>query len=59
MEKLNAATRAGLADKETVERLNKVGLDVHPSTPDEMKAMVTEQIAKWKKVVAESHIPQQ
>ena len=59
VEKLNAATRAGLADKETVERLNKVGLDVHPSTPDEMKAMVTEQIAKWKKVVADSHIPQQ
>src|SRR3954463_13164113 len=57
--KLNAATRAGLPHKETVERLNKVGLDVHPSTPDEMKAMVTEQIAKWKKVVADSHIPQQ
>ena len=57
--KLNAATRAGLADKETVERLNKIGLDVHPSTPDEMKTMVAEQIAKWKKVVADSHIPQQ
>ena len=57
--KINAATRAGLADKETVERLNKIGVDVRTSTPDEMKAMVTEQVAKWKKVVADAHIPQQ
>jgi tripartite-type tricarboxylate transporter receptor subunit TctC len=40
-------------------RLNKIGLDVHTSTPEAMRAMVAEQIAKWKKVVAEAHIPQQ
>jgi tripartite-type tricarboxylate transporter receptor subunit TctC len=57
--KINAATRAGLADKETIERLNKIGVDVRTSTPEEMKAMVTEQVAKWKKVVADAHIPQQ
>ena len=56
---INAATRAGLADKETIERLNKIGVDVRTSSPEEMKAMVTEQVAKWKKVVADAHIPQQ
>lgn len=59
VKKLSAATKAGLTDKETVERLNKVGVDVQPSTPDEMKAMVAEQVIKWKKVVADAHIPQQ
>jgi tripartite-type tricarboxylate transporter receptor subunit TctC len=57
--KINAATRAGLADKETVDRLNKIGVDVRTSSPEEMKAMVTEQVAKWKKVVADAHIQQQ
>ncbi len=59
VKKINDATRAGLADKETIERLNKIGVDVHTSTPDEMKTMVSEQIVKWKKVIADAHIPQQ
>jgi tripartite-type tricarboxylate transporter receptor subunit TctC len=59
VEKLNADTRAGLADAETKERLTKIGLDLHTSTPEEMRAMVEEQIAKWKKVVADAGIPQQ
>jgi tripartite-type tricarboxylate transporter receptor subunit TctC len=59
VKKINAAARAGLADKETVARLNKIGVDVRTSTPEEMKTMVSEQVAKWKKVVADAHIPQQ
>jgi tripartite-type tricarboxylate transporter receptor subunit TctC len=59
VEKLNADTRAGLADPDVKQRLNKIGLDVHTSTPEEMRAMVAEQIAKWKKIVADAHIPQQ
>jgi tripartite-type tricarboxylate transporter receptor subunit TctC len=57
--KINAATRAGLADKETIERLNKIGVDVRTGTPEEMRALVAEQIVKWKKVVVDAHIPQQ
>jgi tripartite-type tricarboxylate transporter receptor subunit TctC len=59
VKKINAGTRAGLADKETVERLNKIGLDVHTSTPEDMRTLVADQIVKWKKVVADAHIPQQ
>jgi tripartite-type tricarboxylate transporter receptor subunit TctC len=57
--KLNADARGALADTDTKEKLNKIGLDVHSSTPDEMRTMVAEQIAKWRKVVAEAQIPQQ
>jgi tripartite-type tricarboxylate transporter receptor subunit TctC len=56
---INTATRAGLADKETVDRLNKIGVDVQTSTPDEMQTLVAKQIVKWRKVVADAHIPQQ
>jgi tripartite-type tricarboxylate transporter receptor subunit TctC len=58
VERLNADTRAGLGDADTTERLRKIGLDVRSSTPEEMRAMVREQIAKWK-VVADAGIPQQ
>lgn len=57
--KLNDAMRAGLADSETKEKLNKIGVDIQPSTPDGMKALVAEQVAKWKKVAADAKIPQQ
>ena len=59
VQKLNADLVAGLADPEAKQRLNKIGLDVHTSTPEAMRAMVAEQIAKWKKVVADAGIPQQ
>jgi tripartite-type tricarboxylate transporter receptor subunit TctC len=59
LKKLNDDMLAGLADSETKERLNKIGLDIRPSTPDGMKALVAEQVAKWKKVVADAQIPQE
>ena len=59
VQKLNAGLVAGLAEPEAKQRLNKIGLDVHTSTPEAMRAMVAEQIAKWKKVVADAGIPQQ
>jgi tripartite-type tricarboxylate transporter receptor subunit TctC len=57
--KLNAAVRDGLADKAVDERLRKLGMDVRPSSPDEMRTLVAGQIANWKKVVADAKIPQQ
>lgn len=56
---LTRATRMVLAEKDTIERLNKIGLDVRSSTPEEMRTMVIGQIEKWKRVVADGHIPQQ
>jgi tripartite-type tricarboxylate transporter receptor subunit TctC len=57
--RLNAALRSGLADAPVAERLRKIGMDVRASSPEEMRAMVGSQIAKWKKVVAAAKIPQQ
>ena len=57
--RLNAALRSGLADPQVDERLRKVGMDVRASSPEEMRAMVASQIARWKKVVADAKIPQQ
>ena len=34
-------------------------MDGRASSPDEMRAMVGAQIAKWKQVVADAKIPQQ
>jgi tripartite-type tricarboxylate transporter receptor subunit TctC len=59
VKKLNDDLRAGLAESDTKERLNKIGMDIKPGTPDEMKALAAEQVAKWKKVVADANIPQQ
>jgi len=59
VQRLNAATRSGLADAPVEARLRQIGMDVRPSSPEEMRTMVGAQIAKWKKVVAEAGIPQQ
>jgi tripartite-type tricarboxylate transporter receptor subunit TctC len=59
VQRLNAALRSGLADPQVDERLRKIGMDVRASSPEEMRAMVASQIARWKKVVADAKIPQQ
>ncbi len=59
VKRLNDDLRAGLADNDTKEKLQKIGMDIQPGTPDAMKALVAEQVAKWKKVVADAQIPQQ
>jgi len=57
--RLNAVVREGLAEKPVDERLRKVGMDVRPSSPEEMRTLVASQVANWKKVVADANIPQQ
>ena len=37
----------------------KIGMDVQPGSPEEMRTLVASQIANWKKVVAGAKIPQQ
>lgn len=58
LKRLNTAIREGLADPKIEERLQKIGFDVKASSPEEMRSLVVEQIAKWKKVVADARIPQ-
>ena len=59
VQKLNAATRAALADPAVIDRLRKAGgMNVQGSSPEEMRTLVTSQIATWKKVIAGANIPQ-
>jgi tripartite-type tricarboxylate transporter receptor subunit TctC len=60
LKRLNDAMRSALADPAIVERLRKTGgMDVHPSSPEEMRTLVASQVARWRKVVADAKIPQQ
>ena len=58
VQKLSTELRAVLDTSSYKDRLGQIGLDVRPSTPDEMKTLVAGEMAKWKKVVAEAKIPQ-
>jgi tripartite-type tricarboxylate transporter receptor subunit TctC len=54
--KLNAALNQVLNDKETVARIEAQGADVETSTPDELKTLVRDDLAKWKRVVQEAKL---
>ena len=56
--KVNATLLDGLRDPGTKSRLEAaVGGDVRGSTPQEMKALVETEIAKWSAVVDRARIP--
>jgi tripartite-type tricarboxylate transporter receptor subunit TctC len=55
--KVNAEVRTILADAAVVERLRGLGSDARPTTPEDFKARVADDVAKWTKVVAEAKIP--
>ncbi|MGE0314327.1 MAG: Bug family tripartite tricarboxylate transporter substrate binding protein [Lautropia sp.] len=51
IEQLNRAIRASLDSPQTRERLEKIGQDPAPSTPDEFGALIKSENAKWCKVI--------
>ena len=55
---LNAELRAIVTDPKTVEKLKLLGNDANPSTPQEFKAKVASDLAKWVDVVATAKIQQ-
>jgi tripartite-type tricarboxylate transporter receptor subunit TctC len=57
--RLNAEIRYALAQPVAKDRLEQIGNEVRASTPDEMRAHVAAEVAKWKKVVADANVPQQ
>jgi tripartite-type tricarboxylate transporter receptor subunit TctC len=56
VDKLNAALRAALVDKDLSARLQAAGIEPAASSPDELKAFVNSEISKWAKIVAEAKI---
>ena len=54
--KLNRELRAILAGNEVVKQFTEAGGDMKPGSPEEMTRHVTEEIAKWRRVVKERKI---
>jgi tripartite-type tricarboxylate transporter receptor subunit TctC len=56
IDKLNAAFRAALADKDVTAKLLAAGIEPVVSSPDELKAFVQTETGKWAKIVADAKI---
>jgi tripartite-type tricarboxylate transporter receptor subunit TctC len=56
IDKLNAAFRAALADKDVTTKLLAAGIEPVASSPEELKAFVQSETSKWAKIVADAKI---
>lgn len=54
---LNKAAVAALKDPETIKRLQDIGTEPTPMTPDEFRAYIAAESASWKDVIAKSGLP--
>ena len=59
IDRLNAELQKALKVAEVRSRLETFGGEVRGGTPEEMNAMLTEQVARWTRVVADAGIPKQ
>jgi tripartite-type tricarboxylate transporter receptor subunit TctC len=57
--KLNAELRLILANAEVKAAVEKVGVDVHTSTPEELFALMKRDYARWETIVRKNHITAQ
>jgi len=57
--KLNATLLKTLRMPEVVQRLAQSSIDAEPGTPDDFAAFIKAESERWKKVVADAHIPRQ
>ena len=56
---LNAELNRALTNSDVQQRLRGLGLEGRGSTPDEMRARLTNDIAKWRDVINKAGIPKQ
>lgn len=59
IDRLNAETQKALQLPAVKARLEEMGGEARGSTPEEMKAMVASELARWTQVVADAKIPKQ
>jgi tripartite-type tricarboxylate transporter receptor subunit TctC len=59
VDRLNKEVNAALAAPEVRQRLNAVGVEPRGSTPEEFRAFLVAEIAKWKAVIERANIPRQ
>lgn len=56
VDKLNAAFREAIADKELSAKLIAIGIEPGTSSPDELRTFMVAEIKKWAKIVADAKI---
>lgn len=56
---LNAAVLYGLEQPQVRDKLEAIGNEVRGSTPDEMRAWIAGEIAKWRKVIDDAKVQRQ
>jgi len=56
LDRLNAAFREALADKDVSSKLLTAGIEPVASSPDELKAFVVSETEKWAKIVKDAKI---
>jgi tripartite-type tricarboxylate transporter receptor subunit TctC len=59
VERLNKEVNAALASPEVKQRLQGVGVEAQGSTPEQFRAFLVSEIAKWKDVIARAKIEKQ
>jgi tripartite-type tricarboxylate transporter receptor subunit TctC len=59
IDRLNREVRAAVATPELKQRLQELGVDVRASTPEELRAHLVAEMAKWKVVIERAKIEKQ
>jgi tripartite-type tricarboxylate transporter receptor subunit TctC len=59
IDRLNREVRAAAAAADLMQRLQDLGVDVRASSPEELRAHLVSDIAKWKTVIERAHIEKQ
>lgn len=57
IQRLNAEVRRTIAVPDVKKRLESFGGDVHATTPEEMKAQIAREVARWTALVRETNMP--
>jgi tripartite-type tricarboxylate transporter receptor subunit TctC len=57
VDKLNKAINQALASKDVQQTSQRLGMEMHGSTPDELQARLKGDIVKWSTLIDEAHIP--
>ena len=56
VDKLNAALLTALKSPDLADQFTKQGFEVKGSTPDELKAYISRELARWQRVITENNI---
>ena len=57
--KINAALREVVAQPDVKQKLLDLGIEARAGSPEELKARLVDDIAKWTKVIEQAGIPKQ